>query len=75
MKTKIVVSMDYRCVLLLSPDQAAVFVKLIQGADVCTQEGYGEDAKYTVTNKTVEIRNVPESSVIPLETVAQEVVS
>lgn len=63
MKTMIAVEIDYNCALVMSPEQASVFIKLIQGATVCKSEGYGDERTFIKTKNAVRLVNVPESSI------------
>jgi hypothetical protein len=66
MKTKVLIEIGngYDCYLALSPDQAAVFIKLIQGATIVQREGYGDDTKYVKTDRAIAMVNVDENRIV-----------
>jgi len=66
MKTITLVSLPYNHSLALSPDQTAVFIKLIQGAELVVEGPYDSEAgEYTQTRtgKIPAIKVVQESVV------------
>lgn len=61
MKTVTLVGTPYRCALALTPDQTAVFIKLMQGAEMVKEGEYNNNlGRYEYER----IRGIPEIKVV-----------